>query len=127
MTGAGDPDGAELAIENGAWDYIQKPLSMKNMTLPLLRTLKYRETKIPQPDRLNLKLDGSVGTQHRLKDALSQLGLAVVSDASVLISGPTGAGQELLARAVHNNSRNCKGNFVVLDCAALPETLVESR
>lgn len=126
MTGAGDPDGAELAIENGAWDYIQKPISLKSMKLPFLRALKYRETKTSRPPRLNLKLDGIVGTHRRLKDVLDQLGLAAVSDAGVLITGPTGAGKELMARAVHNNSPRKAGNFVILDCAALPETLVES-
>lgn len=126
MTGAGDPDGAELAIEYGAWDYIQKPISVKNMKLPFLRALKYQSTKISRPDCVNLKLDGIIGTSRRLKNSLDQLALAAASDASVLISGPTGAGKELLARAVHNNSPRGKGNFVVLDCAALPETLVES-
>ena len=45
MTGEGDPDGAELAIKNGAWDYIEKPLSVESMTLPLTRALQYREEK----------------------------------------------------------------------------------
>ena len=45
MTGEGDPDGAELAIKNGAWDYIEKPSSLKEMMLPLLRALQYREDK----------------------------------------------------------------------------------
>ncbi len=126
MTGAGDPDGAELAIDNGAWDYIQKPFSLKNMTLPFLRALKYRETKTSRPTPVNLVLDGIIGSHHRLKEVLDQLGLAAASNASVLISGATGTGKELLAKAVHNNSPRKNGNFVVLDCAALPETLVES-
>ncbi len=126
MTGAGDPDGAELAIDSGAWDYIQKPFSLKNMTLPFLRALKYRETKTSRPAPVNLVLDGIIGSHRRLKEVLDQLGLAAASNASVLISGPTGTGKELLATAVHNNSPRKDGNFVVLDCAALPETLVES-
>ncbi|MBC8430540.1 MAG: response regulator, partial [Desulfobacterales bacterium] len=45
ITGQGDPDGAELAIKNGAWDYIEKPASIKDMTLPFIRALQYRDKK----------------------------------------------------------------------------------
>ena len=51
ITGAGDPDGAELAIRSGAWDYIQKPSSIEELTLPLVRALQYREEKIRKSHR----------------------------------------------------------------------------
>ncbi|HEY6007918.1 MAG TPA: sigma-54 dependent transcriptional regulator, partial [Geobacteraceae bacterium] len=73
-----------------------------------------------------LRREGIVGCSARLEECLQQVGQAAASDASVLIVGETGTGKELFARAVHQNSRRCGGNFVVVDCAALPETLIES-
>ena len=70
--------------------------------------------------------DGIVGSSPGLEACLEQVVQAAASDASVLITGETGTGKELFARAVHRNSRRCHGNFVVVDCAALPENLIES-
>jgi two-component system NtrC family response regulator len=127
LTGLGDPDGAELAIRNGAWDYLQKPLSPKEILLPLQRVLKYRDTlrkhaKLPDTfDRC-----GIAGNSPAITNALEKLASAARSDASVLITGETGTGKELFARALHNNSRRTAGPFIVVDCAAIPATLLES-
>jgi len=126
ITGAGDPDGAELAIKNGAWDYIEKPSSIKDMTLPLVRVLQYREEKKSTKPLVALKREAIVGSSPQMKVCLDFLAQASNSDASVLITGETGTGKELFAWAIHDNSRLAKKNFVVVDCAALPETLVES-
>jgi two-component system NtrC family response regulator len=127
MTGAGDPDGAEIAIKNGAWDYIQKPLSPKKIILPLTRVLQYRDDlKKAKKPAVALKLDGMVGSSPQWKSCLDLLAQIANSDANVLISGETGTGKELFARAIHNNSSRVEKNMVVVDCAALPESLVES-
>ena len=126
ITGAGDPDGAELAIKNGAWDYIEKPSSIKDMTLPLVRVLQYREEKKSTKPLVALKRESIVGSSPQMKVCINFLAQASNSDASVLVTGETGTGKELFAWAIHNNSRFAKKNFVVVDCAALPETLVES-
>ena len=126
ITGAGDPDGAELAIKNGAWDYIEKQSSIKQMELPLVRALQYRkETKHKTP-KVALKLEGIVGKSPSMLACYDLLAQAANSEASVLIFGETGTGKELFARAIHNNSPRASGNFVVVDCAALTESLIES-
>ncbi|OGD21734.1 MAG: Fis family transcriptional regulator [Candidatus Aminicenantes bacterium RBG_16_63_16] len=126
MTGFGDPDGAELAIKNGAWDYLQKPLSLKDLALTLERALEYREKKQAARKTVALKRQGIVGNSPALRACLDVLAQASTSDANVLITGETGTGKELFAWAIHENSARSDRNFVVVDCAALPETLVES-
>jgi len=126
ITGAGDPDGAELAIVNGAWDYIEKQSSIKRMTLPLVRALQYREEKKAKKPLVALKLEGIVGHSPKMRECYDLLAQAADSDANVLIYGETGTGKELFARAIHNNSGRAGKNFVVVDCAALTESLVES-
>jgi len=126
MTGQGDPDGAALAIKSGAWDYLEKPSSIEEMTLPLVRALQYREEKKARMPKMALKREGIVGSSPQLAACLDLVAQAANSDANVLIEGETGTGKELFARAIHENSSRANGNFVVVDCTALPETLVES-
>ena len=126
MTGSGDPDGAEIAIKSGAWDYIEKPLSRGKTALPLMQALQYRDEKekhksLPVIDRGKI-----VGESPEIKSCLELAAQAAVSNAGVLITGETGTGKELFAHAIHNNSPRSQNNYVVVDCAALPETLVES-
>ena len=126
ITGAGDPDGAELAIKNGAWDYIEKTSSINLMVLPMVRALQYREAakiKNPMP---TIKTHNIVGGSPCMKALLVQVAQASQTEANVLITGNTGTGKELLAWAIHKNSARVNANFVVVDCAALSETLVES-
>jgi two-component system NtrC family response regulator len=133
ISGAGDPDGAELAIRNGAWDYIQKPASRDAMRLPLLRALVFREHKAAQR-RIDedgkgvraLKREGIIGDSPKMKTCMDLLAQAANSRANVIITGETGTGKELFAWAVHENSSRAGKPFVVVDCAALTESLVES-
>ena len=127
ITGAGDPDSAEMAIKNGAWDYLQKPFSLNDITLTLTRVLQYRENlESASSPAVVLKHEGILGSSDRMHDCLSVLAQASRNDANVLITGETGTGKELFARALHANSKRSRGNFVVVDCAALPESLKES-
>jgi two-component system, NtrC family, response regulator len=126
ITGQGDPDGAEIAIRKGAWDYIEKPSSIKQMALPLVRALQYREEKRKTKPSAALKLDRIVGSSSRMKACYEHLARAAGSAANVLVTGETGTGKELFAWAIHQNSPRAPHNFVVVDCAALPDTLVES-
>ena len=126
ITGRGDPDGAELAIKNGAWDYIQKSSSTKEMLLPFVRALQYREEKNTRKPPTALKLNGVIGKSPSMNVCLDLLAQAAHSDVNVLLAGETGMGKEVFARAIHENSMRGGNNFVVVDCTALPETLVES-
>jgi two-component system, NtrC family, response regulator len=133
ISGIGDPDGAELAIRNGAWDYIQKPASRDAVKLPLLRALELRTHKAAQKltdgqDRgvKALKRDGIIGDSPKMRICMDQLAQAASSRANVVITGETGTGKELFALAVHENSTRSSKPFVVVDCAALTDSLVES-
>ncbi|MBI5518969.1 MAG: sigma-54-dependent Fis family transcriptional regulator [Desulfovibrio sp.] len=123
MTGLGDPDGAELAIRNGAWDYIQKTGAPEGLQLSFKRALEFRRSKqSAQP----VERRGIVGESPLLMEALRQMSTAARSSANVLIMGETGTGKEVFARAVHANSARRGKSFVVVDCASLHEALVGS-
>jgi len=126
MTGFGDPDGAELAIRNGAWDYIEKPSSLKEIALPFLRALQYREEKKGRKETVSLRREGIVGNSPALRNCLDLLARAAGSEVNVLITGETGTGKELFAVAIHRNSPRADKNFIVVDCTSIPENLVES-
>ena len=126
ITGFGDPDGAELAMKNDVWDYLRKPSSVKEMTLTLTRAIQYRDEKKSIKPLVVLKREGIIGSSPQMEAMMSLLAQAAGNEANVLITGETGTGKELFAWAIHNNSRRAGKNFVVVDCTALPETLVES-
>lgn len=133
ITGEGDPDGAELAIKNGAWDYIEKPHTFNTVRLPVLRALKFREQKRAKEFRVvsregvrALKRQGIIGHSPRVRGCLDLMAQASAWDTSVLLRGETGTGKDIFARAIHDNSDRAGGPFVVVDCAALTETLIES-
>jgi len=126
ITGLGDPDEAERAIQSGAWDYLEKPASFEAIKLPILRALEYRAERNNGKPPTALKRKDIVGDSEKIKVCLELLGQAAGSGVNVLITGETGTGKELFAKAVHSNSSRARRNFVVVDCTALPETLVES-
>lgn len=126
LTGKGNPDGAELAIEGGVWDYLLKPTSIKDITLTLNRALKYRREKKGRLPSDLPPLTGVVGNGPEIKAVMQLTAKAARSDANVLITGETGTGKELFAGTIHKNSSRASGNFVVVDCTSLTESLVES-
>ena len=126
LTGKGDPDGAELAIQGGAWDYILKPSSVREISLTLSRALKYREEKKNRAEGDFLNVSKVVGTSSRMKACFKLMAQAARSDSNLLITGETGTGKELFARTIHENSSRSSGKFVFVDCASLTESLVES-
>ncbi len=126
LTGRGDPDGAELAIQGGVWDYLVKPSSIKQISLSLARALTYREQKTHVTDMKALDLSGVVGQSPALRACFDVVAQAASTDSSALITGETGSGKELFARTIHANSRRRDKPFVAVDCAALTDSLVES-
>ena len=126
ITGFGDPEGAELAIKYGAWDYIVKPFSDKEMLLQLMRALEYRKEKLSKKLPMALKHESIIGNSLKMKTCFDLVAQATTSNANVLINGETGTGKELFARAIHENSSRKDNKFVVVDCTTLPESLVES-
>ncbi|WP_028325362.1 sigma-54-dependent transcriptional regulator [Desulfatirhabdium butyrativorans] len=128
ITAYGDRDGAELALNNGVWDYLQKTASISDIKLSLSRAIQYAEANQRKaPTHIEMDLEGIIGTSNPLKICFSRLAQAARSDANVLITGETGTGKELFARAVHRNSSRASGPFITVDCACLTPTLVESQ
>ena len=126
LSGSSDPDGAELAIRSGAWSYIPKPPTLNKIQLPVQRAIEYYEKKQHTRHPKILKREGIVGESRRLVSCLELMAQASGSDCNVLITGETGTGKELFARAIHANSPRAAKPFIVVDCGALPENLVES-
>lgn len=126
ITGQSDADGAELAIQNGAWDYIEKPLSLEAILLPISRAALYHFEKRSIANIGSFNRQEIIGGSPLLCKSILHASRSASSGSNTLITGETGTGKELFARAIHQNSPRWKNNFVVVDCAALPENLVES-
>jgi two-component system, NtrC family, response regulator len=126
MTGYSDPKGVEFAMKSGVWDYIQKGGSTKEFKFSLARALKYRRQKQPKIKEIPFRNASIVGQSQRITNCLDAVLKASKNDVSVMITGDTGTGKELFAKSIHENSRRRKEDFIIVDCAALPEDLVES-
>ena len=126
ITGFGDTNGASLAIENGAWDYLVKGDSLHNIRLSLERALRYRESRSLQSTTVALKREGLIGETPVMLQLYDFIARAAAGSADILLNGATGTGKEVAARAIHHNSARARKNFVVLDCTTLPANLSES-
>jgi two-component system NtrC family response regulator len=125
LTGDGDSDGAALAIANGAWDYVGKPISLNNITLMLQRSEAFRASKELGRRRRDVKRSAIVGESTGIMACLEIMGKAAGSRSNVIITGETGTGKELFARGIHENSATT-GKLVVIDCTNLSPHLAES-
>jgi two-component system, NtrC family, response regulator len=125
ITGAGEAEGAALAIQSGAWDYMEKPFTRKETILQITRALEFRSKKT-EIGKVVLERGRVVGNSSALKGCLDQVAHCVGNDVNVLLTGETGTGKELLAQTIHENSKRSTEPFVVVDCTALPENLIES-
>ena len=124
ITGLVDAEGAETAIQAGVWDYVEKSSSAVQLALSIKRALRFREAS--SSGVIGLRRVAIVGEGPRISEALAKAAQSVSSGLPVLITGESGTGKELFARCIHDNSRRAGREFVIIDCAALPETLVES-
>jgi DNA-binding NtrC family response regulator len=132
MTAFGTVDAAVDAMKTGAADFVSKPLDLERLELVIRRVLERRQLMHENRalrQRLAENAGGSrlLGSSPGLQEVLARAGLAAETDATVLIHGESGTGKELLARTVHDLSPRAAGPFVAVNCAALPETLLESE
>ncbi len=126
ITGTGDIRGAKMAFKYGAWDYVQKPFLWEEVSPPITRAIEYRkEKKASKPPKPLVRSD-IAGESDALNKSLEDVAKAAVTDVSVLITGETGTGKELFAKAIHENSKRASKPFIAVDCGALPDALVES-
>ncbi len=127
MTALGDPNGAELALKSGAWDYLNKPVPPQEMMLALSRALEHRQIERDQQNnRYCLDRGEYVGESPQMLHCLELVTRAANSEMNILIYGETGTGKELVASLIHKNSSRSGKPFIVVDCSSLPENLVES-
>ncbi|MEW5734148.1 MAG: sigma-54 dependent transcriptional regulator [Thermodesulfobacteriota bacterium] len=127
ITGFASHEGAENAICKDAWAYLKKPVSLAALKNAVTGVLDYRKQKGQTPIAFrSVSHEEIIGKSPRLSKSLIAMARAAMSQANTLITGETGTGKELFARAVHKNSSRRDGNFVVVDCGSLPEHLIES-
>ncbi len=132
MTGYGTADGAIEAIRAGAFDYITKPLIDNELLMTIERAISQRSVK-QENDNLRAQLDrrygmdNIVGRDPRMLKVFEMIGSVADTRATVLVTGESGTGKSMIARAIHRRSGRMKGPFVEVACGALPETLLESE
>ena len=132
MTAFGSIEDAVRAIREGASDFLTKPVDTDHLLLLVDRALDRRRLKrraflLEEELQERMSLPRLVGTSAGLKEALLQVQQVAPSDTTVLILGESGTGKELLARSVHQLSPRAKGPFVAINCAAIPESLLENE
>src|SRR5436189_86840 len=132
MTDYGSVDNAVEAMKRGAYDFVTKPLNLDKVELLIARAVQSR--KLEQENRaLRQQVDERYGLENiwgdsaALHEVLETIKQVAPSSASVLIEGESGTGKELAAHAIHNLSRRNKAKFVIVHCAALSPTLLESE
>ena len=131
MTAHGSVETAVRAVRNGAFDYISKPFAVKDI-LGVIRRIEEKERLMLLADTAsdvteNFQETGIIGTSRKMVAIYKKLARIAAIDAPVLIYGETGAGKELIANAIHQNSDRSSAPFVVINCGALTETLLESE
>ncbi|MFQ5649098.1 MAG: sigma-54-dependent transcriptional regulator [bacterium] len=132
ITAFGTIDHAVEAIKKGAYDYITKPFSLDEIKICIERYFKNKEL---EEENRNLKqalqekysLDNFVGQSQKVKKLFKSLEIAFESDAAVFIQSENGTGKELIASAIHYNSPRKTRPFIKVNCASIPETLIESQ
>jgi two-component system, NtrC family, response regulator HydG len=123
---------ARLVVENGAYDTLATPPNMAELRLLLRRAYRFRRNEkelieFRSRDRAAGRLGEMLGCTEAMQQVFAASRKVACCDVSVLITGETGTGKELLARAVHRLSSRASGSFVAFSCANLPETLVDDE
>ncbi len=132
MTAYGSISHAVEAVRLGADDYLSKPFERQALLLALRRVLRTRHLET-ENRRLRLAVrDGDrfgelIGRSPAMQRLYRTIDKVAATDATVLLTGESGTGKELVARSLHRHSRRADGPFVAVNCAAIPETLIESE
>ena len=132
MTAYSSVDSAVEALKAGAYDYLTKPLDFEVLKLSLERALEHtglKEENKYLKDKLSAdyELKNIIGKSRPMKELIDMLAMIAPSEATVLITGESGTGKELIAKSIHHNSNRRDHPLVIVNCAALTETLLESE
>lgn len=136
ISGHADIDTAVSTLKDGAYDFISKPIDINRLITSVKNALDKenlkKENKTLQSENTTLKKKVNkkyqmIGESKALKKIQDMIDKVALSDARVLITGPNGAGKELVAHAIHAQSERSKGPMVEVNCAAIPSELIESE
>jgi two-component system nitrogen regulation response regulator NtrX len=131
ISGHGNIETAVAAIKKGAFDFIEKPLSLEKVVIAAQKALEFsqlRRENLALRSRIAsdqpVRLTGKSARIESLREAIAQVG---PTEAWVLITGPNGTGKEIVARSIHAQSQRAGNPLVAVNCAAIPEELIESE
>jgi DNA-binding NtrC family response regulator len=132
ITAFGSMEAAVAAIRAGAYDFVTKPIEMEVLALAVDRALKHRALQekvkvLSQEVERSQRYDELLGESPPMRDLYGKIERIAQADTSVLITGESGTGKELVARILHRRSRRHGKPFVAVNCAALPDNLLESE
>lgn len=130
MTAYGSVENAVDCLKKGAADYIVKPFDMDDLTIRIKRLLEMQGVRArcsSLEEQYGSKRIPIIGDSNAIKSLLAMIDQIASSDTTVLISGESGTGKELVAGAIHYNSQRSKGPYIRINCAAIPESLMESE
>ena len=131
ITGRGEKEHALRAVEKGAYDFFYKPIQLDEFKVVLRRAFYVSQLEREQrasKERLSTDtFEGMLGTCQKMQDVYSVIRKVSTTDAPILIMGESGTGKELVARAIHQLSIRQSNPFIVINCGAIPENLLESE
>jgi DNA-binding NtrC family response regulator len=131
VSGAGTLETALQAVHDGAFDYISKPFSVKEVRSTIERALRRRvqsdAAPVPTAEIEPMPADGLIGRSRGMLAVYKHIAQAAQSDMAALITGETGTGKELVARAIHRHGGRAEQPLVAVNCGALAESLLESE
>ena len=132
MTAYGSIETAVSAMKDGATDYLTKPLNLEELLLRIERVKRSHQlvrenTQLRELLQERHRIEGIIGESGQMQEVLDLVRRVAPSDATVLLRGESGTGKELIAKAIHYASARRNGPLVKVNCAALPETLLESE
>jgi len=132
ITGQGNIPRSVDAVKAGAYDFLEKPLDAERLLDKLGKALK-QKTLIDENEQLKAKLQDRykfqnvIGKSKKMHELFDLVESVAASEANILIQGENGTGKELIANAMHYNSKRAKGPFIKINCAAIPKDLIESE
>ena len=132
ITGFGTTDTAIEAMKLGAYDYLTKPLEAQHLKRVVeqaiaISRLAHVPTIIDEGDRPEDRPDRLIGSSSAMQTVCKQIGRVAPQNVNVLILGESGTGKELVARAIYHHSRRSQAPFLAMNCAAIPESLLEAE
>src|SRR5881397_3400907 len=132
ITGQGNIPSSVEAVKAGAFDFLEKPIDAERLLDKIEKAIK-QKTLVDENEQLKAKLQDRykfqnvIGKSKKMQELFELVESVAASDANILIQGENGTGKELIANAMHYNSKRSKGSFIKINCAAIPKDLIESE